>query len=168
MKKLFNILPWVLVIVIVFFRAPSWIDAFNREGGIAPIVTVKNLSTELKEEITLPLKNGHPSILIFWATWCSPCTFELARFQKAIENKELDPAKIFAISIEEDEKTVIKISKERGYTFNVLLDHNGEAAKRFNVAATPTIVNVLPDGKIKWIGSGISPTVIFRAKSLLN
>ncbi len=109
-----------------------------------------------------------PSIIIFWATWCAPCKIELKRFQKACENKELDPSQIYAVSIGEALTTVQNYIKETPYSFNVLVDPHGKNSKRFAVAATPTIAHIKAGGEIAWITSGVSPLGIWKAKNHLN
>lgn len=139
-------------------RLPSILEQFKQEGTVfTPILIDGKL---------FPPKN-EKSVLVFWATWCGPCTLELKRINSAIANKEISSKNIFAVNMGEPQELVDKAVKERNYNFQVLIDTNGTLAKMFQVQATPTIVFIDEKGKIDWISSGISPSLIYRIKSFL-
>ncbi|GIL18479.1 MAG: hypothetical protein BroJett040_22300 [Oligoflexia bacterium] len=162
-RNWFNIILSIIILAMLVQRLPSWIEAWKLQGQKAPNFQAETLDgTQVNIPETLP----KPGALIFWATWCGPCTLELSRIKTMIENKELDPSLIRAISIGEDPDLVKKTVTDRKYNFPVLIDTRETSAKLYKVFATPTIIIFNEKGEIDWVGTGISPTLSIRLKKL--
>jgi len=164
-KNFANIIFFAVFLIILVNRFPSWKKAYQLEDNLLPDISVQNLSGQ---SLTFPLQLKTPAVLIFWATWCGPCQVELARYQKAVEDKELSPDQIFLVSSHEQLNLVQDVVKKRKYPFQIFVDPTGEAAAKLAVSATPTVILVDKSSKIRWIGVGISPLGIQRAKRLFN
>ena len=113
-------------------------------------------------------KETKPRAVVFWATWCGPCTVELRRLQAMIDRKQIEPQSVVAISSGEEAAVVQKEIEERKYTFTVALDREGAASRQLGVSATPTIFLVEPGGKIHWSSVGVSPTLELRVANFVN
>ena len=79
------------------------------------------------------------SVLVFWASWCGPCSIELSRINSAINNKEISSNNIFAVNMGENPELVNRVVHERKYSMPVIFDNNGELANLLHVKVTPTI-----------------------------
>lgn len=149
---------WLFATLILFLlitRLPSFIENFNSEGTLLkPVILEGKLFPPPKQK----------SILIFWASWCGPCTIEINRINSAILKNEVTPSNIYAVNLGEPIELVNKVTKEREFKMQTVFDHNSELACQLNVKATPTIVFVDEKGKIDWIGLGFSPSLIYRIK----
>ena len=140
-------------------RGPSLIEQFGQQGSI-----LKPVSIEGK---LFPIP-GQKSALVFWASWCGPCTVELKRIQSAINNKELKAENVFAINMGETQEVIDKVLQERKYTMPIVRDERGELSRLLKVEATPTIALIDEKGRIDWISSGLSPSLIYRLSSFLE
>ncbi len=153
---------WFLLVILLFalfMRGPSLLDQFSRQGTrVNPIVFNGQL---------FPAPNAK-SVLVFWASWCGPCTIELGRIQKAIEQHEISPIHIYAINTGESQAVINKVINERKFKIPIIVDESGALSKLFNVNATPTIVFIDESGEINWITSGLSPSLIYRIKKFLK
>ncbi|MDD4973320.1 MAG: TlpA disulfide reductase family protein [Bacteriovorax sp.] len=153
---------WLFILIVLFtllMRGPSLLEQFRQQGQVlTPIV--------IDEKLFPPA--GEKSVLVFWASWCGPCTIELNRIQSAIEKKEISLTHIYAVNLGESRDVVNKATIDRKFKLPVILDDRGELANLLNVKVTPTIVFVDEEGKINWISSGLSPSLIYRIKYFLK
>lgn len=162
LKSAFNALFYIVIIILLLQRVPGLIDQYQMEGTKVSNVSLQLLSGEQIDLSRLPSEK----ILVFWATWCAPCSLELSRYSSAINEGELPKDKIFFVNMAESEKTINKYMKKNAYTFNVVLDPNYQHARNFKVESTPTVVLLSKSNEIKYIGSGFAPLGIQRAKWL--
>lgn len=147
---------WAFATVVgiaLFLRGPLLIDQFKHEGKI--------LIPSMVDGKQIPPAN-EKSILVFWATWCGPCTIELGRLNSAIQKGEISAQHLYAVNMGEELAVVERTVKEKKYLFQVIRDERGEIASKLGVTATPTIAFVNKDNTVKWLSSGLSPTLIYR------
>lgn len=145
-------------------RVPVLLTQFQNEGSSVKEVTLQDTSLQ---KVLFP-KINEKSVVVFWATWCGPCTLELSRINKAIINKEINASSIYAINMGEEPTIANAEAKKRDYKFSIYYDLNLELIKQLNVAVTPTIAFIDQNKKIEWLSSGISPSLIFRIQSFLS
>jgi cytochrome c biogenesis protein CcmG, thiol:disulfide interchange protein DsbE len=116
-----------------------------------PTVTIKDLTGNTVNTGDLA-KDGKPTIVSFWATWCKPCMTELTAYHELYAKwKEEIGAEIYAVSID-DSRNIRKVPgfvNGRGWEFNVLLDENQDFKRAMNVNNVPHTFIVV-DGKIVW------------------
>lgn len=159
-SNLFSLILMVAVVGFYLWRS----KAPEIPGGTVKTLTVTSLTGEKLE----PLASGKPRAVVFWATWCGPCTVELKRLQAMVDRKQIAPDSVVAISSGEEAAVVQKAIDDRKYTFSVALDREGAASSQLGVSATPTIFLIGPDGGVHWSSVGISPTLELRVASFLN
>jgi thiol-disulfide isomerase/thioredoxin len=116
----------------------SGIDITHKEfkGNNIP-VAIKlqdiNGNTLTKDDFT-----GKITLINFWATWCAPCIEEIPSLNR-LKNKMAGlPFELISINYAENKKTIKDFMKEVNVEFPVLLDHNGDFAKKFNVIVYPS------------------------------
>jgi thiol-disulfide isomerase/thioredoxin len=94
------------------------------------------------------VRDDRPTVLVFWATWCGPCTAqmpELARFW----SQSRDDANLIAVNLIDTEPGTGVVSAyllESGLELPVVLDYGGDLSRYLGVSATPTTVILDPGG----------------------
>jgi cytochrome c biogenesis protein CcmG/thiol:disulfide interchange protein DsbE len=173
--KILNYGIWAVLILLLAQRIPGWVSNFKAEGQPSAelqLTPVKNgetaATTNANNTITLPPSDNQPSVLVFWATWCGPCHLELSRLKEAVQKNQIPANRIFAISIGEDPQTVKDFADKESYPFMVLADPGASSQRYFNINGTPTTYHIQADRTIKWVGTGVSPLSISRAKDLFE
>jgi thiol-disulfide isomerase/thioredoxin len=90
------------------------------------------------EPTSLGQLKGQTVMVNFWATWCSPCTYEMPFLQQIYEDWPEDTLVLLAINIQESSSDVSQFMQSQGFSFPVLLDSKGNVARRYNVTGIPT------------------------------
>ena len=96
---------------------------------------------------------GKITVINFWATWCPPCRAEMPELE-AFALKHGSQIAFYAINIQESRDTVQEFLKQNKLTMPVLLDEQGETARKFRVSAIPTTVISDKQGIIRFRKSG--------------
>ena len=160
-KKAFNILINLVLVSLVVSAGWKWWTgrqvASSLEGTRPGDMRLYDIQGVAK---TINGEQSGPYVIVFWATWCSPCTLELGRLQAAVKDGELNGAQIMAIAVNEPIEQVAQEVQAQSYTFSVYVDPEGKIAKKFKLAATPTLAYMSPFGEIQRLESGITPFLV--------
>jgi cytochrome c biogenesis protein CcmG, thiol:disulfide interchange protein DsbE len=148
---------YVISLIILFSAALIAQDSKTTElsgGKTAPEFRLQDID---KNTVELKKITGKGPVLInFWATWCKPCVEEMAEFSKIYNELKDKGFEMLAVSVD-NEKTVAKVKpfvKSKNFNFTVLLDTNGETARKYYVQAVPATFLLDKDGRIVYQSSG--------------
>jgi cytochrome c biogenesis protein CcmG/thiol:disulfide interchange protein DsbE len=164
LKQIINLLFFCLIGFFVVKKIPVLYDHFQKEGSPAPRIQLPKLDGNIFDSDTV----ASGLVLVFWATWCPPCEIELNRINELVLKQEIAPEAVIAISLQEDPALVKKVVKERNYRFQVAATSDATLANLYKVAGTPTIVFIDQAKTIRWMTTGLSPTLEFRIKNFLK
>lgn len=162
-KNASNILFVLVLGYLIAQRVPSVVHNFKMEGKRSPALRLSKLNGELTN-----LEFEKKAVVIFWATWCTPCHIEMARINKAVINGSLRADDIIAISMGEAVDTVAKFVTSENYKFRVYVDEQNAAQSFFDVSATPTFVHLKEGGEVASMHTGISPMTVMRTEDFLR
>ncbi len=100
---------------------------------------------------------GKPTVVNFWASWCSPCKMEMPDF----EEKYLeigDEVNFLMVNMTDNTRETVKIASEfiasQGYTFPVYYDTAQSAAITYSVYSLPTTYFIDAQGNLVTYASG--------------
>ena len=124
-----------------------------------PAVKLKNLEGETISTSDLATE-GQPTLICFWATWCSPCKRELNNYAELYEDwQDETGVNIVAVSID-DQRSIRRVAPYVNsvlWDYNVLLDPNKDFARAMQVVNVPHTFLVNGSGKIVWDHNNYSP-----------
>ena len=117
-------------------------------GGSAPDFTVVDAQ---ERPMRLSTQNGKPVVVNFWATWCSPCVYELPHFQEAYDTYHEDIT-FLMINVDgegyNDIPKALSFMEANGYAFPVYFDLSHEASTAYGVTSIPMTLWIDADGHL--------------------
>lgn len=163
-SKVINIFILVLLVFLVYQKVPTIYNNVHLQSTKINNTVIQRISGE---EISVPDIRRN-KIIVFWATWCGPCRYELKKLNAMISQGEIKPDDLIAVSIDEKKEDVLKFMNQENYQFLVAHDLDGSLSRKFNISATPTVMFINKNSNLDWVSSGISPTLEKRAKEFLK
>lgn len=100
------------------------------------------------------------TILVFWATWCEPCTRELPLIKKNLEQSEKQGIRYIFINYDEGSpETILREVKSWMISQGLeqvpsYIDLKQELMSQLEVSALPYSVGINTEQKIEWAHSG--------------
>ena len=76
-------------------------------------------------EIHAPWTQGHASVLIFFASWCTPCQGEMPKVAEYIRTHSPSPVEVVGIDANDERSAAQAFVKKDGVTFPVAFDAKG-------------------------------------------
>ena len=105
--------------------------------------------------VALDQYKGKVVMVNFWATWCPTCKAEMPQWQKFYDAYKGKGFGLIAVSIDDDEKLLRDVCKERGFTFPVAWRYDDKTDDNFgDIIGTPTLYIVDKTGKVAWMKRG--------------
>lgn len=126
---------------------------------LMPDVDVKTLTGETVNAKDIGAKSG-PSVVAFWATWCSPCKKELDAYAEYYDEwREELGAEVYAVTIDTRRQLskVAPMVESKGWEFPILSDANQQLQQALNFQTVPQVFVLDKDGKIVYSHSGYVP-----------
>ena len=149
-------------------------DVSEDAGGAASADETKTGSTlppaidfELKDQYgnthRLSDYKGKTVFLNFWATWCPPCKAEMPDIQKLYEKSATEGENaVIVLGVaapnmgqEGSEEEIAAFMEEKGYTYPVLMDTEGELFASYGIMSFPTTFMIDRDGNVFGYVSGM-------------
>lgn len=123
-------------------------------GTAGPAAAVETLSGEAAN-LSSVIGGGKPTLIEFWATWCSNCR-ELEPALVAAQRSYGDRVRFVgvAVSVNQSIERVRRYVAEHLQGFTHFYDKRGQAVTNFDVPATSYVVILDKDGKVVYGGVG--------------
>lgn len=93
-------------------------------------------------------RDGQPTIIFFWATWCPHCRTALSTISEKAEELEANGVKMMLIDVGETKQAVEAYMSKRNLKMNVFLDDKTVVAQVFGVMGVPSFIYVNQEGVI--------------------
>jgi len=123
-----------------------------RTGQPAPPITGTALDGST---VDLATYRGHPVVVNFWASWCTPCREEFPLFeQKLAELGPTDGMVMLGVLYKDDPALARTFVQDVGATWPTALDPGGTTAAAYRVVAPPQTYFIDSDGILRGIQIG--------------
>lgn len=115
---------------------------------------------------------GKPIVLNFWASWCPPCKGEMPEFD-AIHGQAGGEVTFMMVDLvdgqRETEEKGAQYVKEKGFTFPVYYDLDGEAAQKYGISSIPRTYFIDKEGYIEtWVEGAIDGKTLQKKIGLIE
>ncbi len=124
----------------ISYKKPSPIPQFS-----VRLVYQKGLPTN--KVVSISDFKGHYTLVNFFASWCPPCKAELPLFEQAYQKFSPYGFRILAISMDDNENTLMSFLKDKHFTFDIAM-HSPGLGSKFNITGLPTSYLLDPQGNI--------------------
>jgi thiol-disulfide isomerase/thioredoxin len=114
-------------------------------GSPAPDFQINQLGGQ---PVRLSDLKGKPVLINFWATWCGPCTAEMPAIQK-IYAQYPSQFTVLAVNADEPVSDIKSFLKDKGLTFDILLDPGGKVQSLYRLRGYPTSFFLDADGIVR-------------------
>ena len=108
---------------------------------------------------------GHPIVVNFWASWCTPCRREMPVLIRLQERYREIGLIVVGVNIEEARAPARAFAEEFGINFALPMDFDGNVTRRYGIGGQlgpPHTFFVQPDGRIQQIFRGQGPDEAFE------
>lgn len=141
------LLAWsVAVVVLVVLAVFGLSSSKNSIGRAAPALPADRLSGK---SVSLASLRGRPALVVFWASWCTPCEQEapaLERFAHGLNGT----ATLVGVNWSDPSLTGAKAFVKRfGWTFPNLRDPDETSGQKYGVSGLPTTYAIDSSGHIR-------------------
>lgn len=123
-------------------------------GTAGPSAAVETL-TGTAADLSSVVGGGKPTVIEFWATWCSNCR-ELEPTITAAQRRYSDRVRFVgvAVSVNQSDERVRRYVAEHLQGFTHFYDRRGNAVEAYDVPATSYVVVLDKTGKVVYGGTG--------------
>jgi len=101
---------------------------------------------------------GKVTVINFWATWCPPCVEEIPSLNRLNEKMRGKPFDLISVNYAEDKQTILKFLKKVDVDYPVLLDNDGQFAKKWNIITYPSTFIIDTHGNIIY---GVNAAIVW-------
>ncbi len=102
-----------------------------------------------------PWSNGKPSVLIFFASWCTPCKGEMPRVAAYLQAHDPSPVEVLGMDANDERGAARAFVKRDGVKFPVAFDAYGDVTTGvFGFAALPESVFINAKGVVMRVNIG--------------
>lgn len=107
---------------------------------------------------------GQVILINFWASWCPPCTAEMADLEAYYQAHKDAGFVIIAINLEESPAVVADFVERQGLTFPVALDLDGRTFGEYGGRGLPTTFFLRRDGALLGYWPGVLTTEMLEER----
>ncbi len=125
---------------------------FLLTGKPAPAFSIKRLDTG--QTVSLADFKGKPIVMNFWATWCSPCKYEIPTLEY-VAKQYGDRVVFLGVVFEDTEQNTKRFVQEYHWSFTQLFDPKSTMAVDYGVSGVPETYFINREGVI--VGKTTSP-----------
>ena len=144
---------FIILLCRLLFAAPEMIplEDENILGKAAPVFDLQTLNgTNVKLEDL----RGKPVVLSFWASWCSPCRYELPELNNLIE--KYPNIQFIAVNVDKSVGPAKKFLRGITLDMPIVMDNSAVILGEYGVISMPTLFLIDSNGTVQYTKVGYS------------
>jgi len=108
-----------------------------------------------------------PALAVFWASWCKECRYEFHELKKLSEETHgrLD---LYGVNVDQDLGRAAAMQERAGLPYPSVFDPGARIAALYRVRATPTLVLIDREGKIRHVGHRVNTDLRAALREVLG
>ena len=114
--------------------------------------------------VSLASFQGHPVVVNFWASWCTPCRDEFPVFKDKLTAHAADGLVVLGILYKDTPDLGKSFSTDFGATWPTVTDPNGTIADSYRIAAPPQTFFIDKSGVIRAVQIGQMSADVFETQ----
>ncbi|MFL6207174.1 MAG: TlpA family protein disulfide reductase [Acidimicrobiales bacterium] len=100
------------------------------------------------EEVPLSSVRGTPTVLNFWASYCTPCLQEMPAFEEVYREVDADEVAFLGLAVADRTDDAQEMAKKTGVTYPLGQDKDASVITALEGAVLPTTVLLDADGEV--------------------
>jgi cytochrome c biogenesis protein CcmG, thiol:disulfide interchange protein DsbE len=158
-------------IALVMILTVSYFTNGRTNGGAtsttSPLATTALVGTTLKGfsspglfggTVTSPWTGGHPTVVIFFASWCGPCQGEMPKVATYLRTHHLGGVRVVGVDANDEQSSARSFVTKDKVGFPVAFDANGTVTNGlFQFLTLPETVFLTARGKVTSVYFGAIP-----------
>lgn len=148
---------WIAIGILAVTSAygiPACLAHGGEHGGAAPHTRQgeggRFVDFTLRDPDGIPVSIGNlvgkkPILLLFWAAWCPLCREDIPAVNEIHRRGDME---VVAVNVKESPKRVKGAIRSLGIRYPVLLDPDGDVARKYNVPGIPACIIIDKTGRI--------------------
>lgn len=106
------------------------------------------------EQAFEPAHLVHPTLFVFWASWCTSCKEELP-LVRDLDRARKGTLDIFGVSVDEQPDRAETYARDAQLPYPSFTDATLVVADKFGVKGTPSFVLVAKTGEVRYVGKSV-------------
>ncbi len=144
-------LHWLLPLLALLAPAIQAAEFIKVDNVVPPPLVLKDAKGK---SYSLDAYKGKVVLVNFWATWCPPCREEMPSMQRLKEKMSGRPFVMLGVNSGEPPAELEEFLKVVKVDFDILLDTDSAATKRWKIFGLPTSFLVDREGKVRYSLTG--------------
>ena len=150
------VLATILIVVVSIFTGGTVTNTSGQSALVGTTITPFHGTDLAGAPVDAPWASGHPTLLVFLASWCAPCKAELPGLSSYLTHHHLGDVRVVGINYNDAPANVKALVAKDGFVFPVVPDNGTITQGDFGFVGLPDTVAINAKGVVTYVHSGVT------------